>query len=103
MRPDVRTLASDPAFEHGLLLIRGRRHPDWASAVVYNPLRTDGPAPLMAWDRGDSTRAKLLAQFPGRPVWLVDGPSLTGGAYRVVAGPFDASNLPAAADTAAQR
>lgn len=96
MRPDVRAMAADPALRNGLLLIRGNRHPDYASAVVYNPLTVDSPAPLFAWDRSAAIRAALVAAYPGRSFWLVDGPSVSGSGYRIVAGPMSGADLLAA-------
>lgn len=93
MRPDVRAMAADPALRDGLLLIRGNRHPDYASAVVYNPLTVDSPAPLFAWDRSAATRAALVAAYPARTFWVVDGPSITGDGYKVVAGPLTGEAL----------
>lgn len=93
MRPDVRTIAADPAMRNGVLLIRGNRHPDYGSAVVYNPLTEESPAPLLVWDRSDSIRVALVAAYPSRRFWVVDGPSITGGAYKVVAGPLTGEAL----------
>jgi len=30
----------------------------------------------------------LLDAYPDRTIWIIDGPTLTGGAYRVIAGPL---------------
>ena len=95
MRPDIRELASTHAFDGGLVLIRGRRGPDYGSAAVENPVDLTSPAPIYAWDRSAEVRAALLRAFPNRPVWIVEGPTITKAGYRVVQGP-----LPAAAVTA---
>ena len=89
MRPEARELAADPALRDGILLVRGDRHPDYASAVVYNPLLLDGNEPIFAWDPGDSLRPALAAAFPDRRFWVVDGPTRSGNGYRIVAGPLD--------------
>ena len=39
--------------------------------------------------------ARLLDAYPDRPVWILDGPSLTGGAYRIAAGPLSAAEAAA--------
>ncbi len=96
MRPDVPRLAAEHGFGRSLVLIRGAAsHPDFAAAAIYNPLDWHAPQPIYAWDRSPAARAGLLAAYPDRPVWLVDGPSITGGSYRVAAGPLAADELPA--------
>ena len=93
MRPDVRTLAADYNFGESLVLIRGNKDPDYASAAVYNPLDLNAPAPIYAWDRDPATRKRLLQAYETRPVWIVDSPSLTQLGYEVVAGPVPAEEL----------
>lgn len=103
MRPDARRLATDPAMRNGVVLVRGDRHPDYASAVVYNPLDTEGDAPLFAWDRGAEVRRALAEAFPDRHFWMVDGPTRSGDGYVVVAGPLTGAELAARPDTLAVR
>lgn len=100
MTPAARALVHDPALRDALVLVRGHRHPDYASAAVYNPidLHEEG-VPVFAWDRGPESRTRLVAAYPARRFWIVDGPSLTGGGYRVVAGPLDATGLLARRDS----
>jgi hypothetical protein len=94
MRPDVRVLAKQYNFGKSLVLIRAQTsHPDFASAAIYNPLDWNADAPVYAWDRNPDVRARLLAAFPDRPVWIIDSPSLTHGGYKVVEGPFSAQEL----------
>ncbi|MCM2270074.1 MAG: hypothetical protein NDJ75_08225, partial [Thermoanaerobaculia bacterium] len=95
MRPDLRELARAPAWREALVLVRGAGHPDYASAAVLNPLDLEAAGPVFAWDRDAATRARLVAAFPRRSYWLVDGPSVTGDGYRVVGGPLDAAALAA--------
>ena len=87
MRPDIRDL--DRRYDVGpsLVLIRGNRHPDYASAFPYNPLDLRESRPIFAWDRSPEVRAQLLAAYPQRPVWIVEGPTLTGRGFRVVERP----------------
>ena len=97
MRPDVRTLASDKRLTGALVLIQGERHPDWASAAAYNDVRPGGAGPVFAWDRDAEVRRELFRVYPDRPVWIVAGPSITNGAYRVTEGPVapaDRDRLP---------
>jgi hypothetical protein len=93
MRPDIRALAREHCFGNGLVLVRGEREPDYASAAIYNPLDLHSPSPVYAWDRGDGVRRQLIEAFPGRDVWVVDGPSVTGAGFRVARGPVPGSEL----------
>jgi hypothetical protein len=97
MRPDVRTLSRDPRLTGALVLIQGERHPDWASAAAYNDVRPGSAGPVFAWDRDAEIRRELFRAYPDRPVWIVAGPSITNGAYRVTEGPVapaDRDRLP---------
>jgi hypothetical protein len=96
MRPDVRVLAQEYNFGRSLVLVRGERHPDYASASIYNPLDLQADAPVYVWDRSPEVRAKVLEVYADRPVWLVDGPTVTHAGYQVVDGPLPASALLAA-------
>jgi hypothetical protein len=93
MRPDIRYLAKEHGFGNSLVLIRGNQHPDYASAWVYNPLDLRADGPVYAWDRSPGVRSQALRAYPNRPVWLVDGPSVTRGGFRVVEGPLSARSL----------
>lgn len=93
MRPDVRELARDYDFGRSLVLIRGNQHPDYDSAMVYNPVNLRANAPIYAWDRDAPTRKKLLAAYADRVVWVVNSPSVTGRAFEVTAGPLAAADL----------
>jgi hypothetical protein len=87
MRPDVRELAAEHQFGRSLVFILGDRHPDYASAAVYNPLGLDGDAPVYAWARTPAVAAAAAAAFPDRPQWVLNGPTVTGRGFEVVAGP----------------
>ncbi len=93
MRPDIKYLTKEYGFEKSLILIRGDRFPDYASAWVYNPLDTYADAPVYAWDQNPVVRAQLLKAYPDRPVWIVDGPSITHSGFKVVEGPLSTSEL----------
>jgi hypothetical protein len=93
MRPDIPRLAQTYGFGKSLVLVRGDSHPDYASAWIYNPLDLHADVPLYAWDRDEDTRTRLLKAFPDRRVWIVEGPSITQGSFRVVAGPLSANEL----------
>lgn len=88
MRPDVRTLAREHSFGRSLVLVRGSRHPDYASAAVYNPVDLQADTPVYAWDASPEVRSALLSAYPDRTVWILDGPTLSGGPFRIAAGPL---------------
>jgi hypothetical protein len=88
MRADVRHLAREHNFGRSLVLVRGARHPDYASAATYNPIDLHADAPIYAWDASAEIREELLRAYPDRTVWILDGPSLTKDGFRVVAGPL---------------
>lgn len=93
MRPDIRYLAEKHNFGRSLILVQGNQHPDYDSAMVYNPINLQADAPVYAWDRDASTREKLLAAYSDRPVWIVKSPSLTGRGYEISAGPLTTLEL----------
>jgi 4-amino-4-deoxy-L-arabinose transferase-like glycosyltransferase len=93
MRPDVRELSAAHDFGRSLVLVRGRRHPDYASAVVYNPLDFAADAPIYAWDTDPAATAAVLEAYRDRSVWVMNGPTVTGRGFEVVAGPIPASEL----------
>lgn len=88
MRPDVRELARKLDFGASLVLVRGDRHPDYASAAVYNPLDLRAPAPIYAWDRSPEVRRQVIEAYRDRRVWILEGPTRTGAGYRLAAGPL---------------
>jgi hypothetical protein len=96
MRPDVQLLAQDHRFGRSLVLIRGARFPDYASAAIYNPIDLSAAQPVYAWDRSSSTRREVLQAYQDRPVWILEGPTITGSGFRVAAGPLRAQDLTSA-------
>jgi hypothetical protein len=93
MWPDIRQIAVQRHFTDDLVLVRGERHPDYASAAIYNPLDLTARKPLFAWDRNAEARKQVLAAYPDRRIWLVDGPSITKRGFAVVAGPLSAAEV----------
>jgi hypothetical protein len=93
MRPDVLTLARQRNFGRALVLVQGDRHPDYASAATYNPLDLTADAPIYAWDRSPEVRRQVLQAYHDRPVWILEGPTRTGGGFRVKVGPLAAGEL----------
>jgi 4-amino-4-deoxy-L-arabinose transferase-like glycosyltransferase len=93
MRPDIRDMAEEYHLGKSLVLIRGDRYPDYASAAIYNPLDLNADATVYAWDRNSEVRAKVVSAYSDRPIWLVDGPTLTGRGFKVTAGPVSTTQL----------
>jgi hypothetical protein len=88
MRPDIRELASQHRFDGALVLIRGPRGPDYASAAIENPVDLTSQSTIYVRDLNPETRAAVLRAFPNRAVWIVEGPTVTKSRYRVVEGPI---------------
>lgn len=96
MHPGVRALATRYGFARDLVLVRGERHPDYASAAAENPIDLQSTtSTIYAWDRSPDVRAAVVAAYPNRRIWVVEGPSVTGEGYRVAAGPLAPGTLSA--------
>ncbi len=93
MEPGIRRLSDAYHFGRSLVLVRGSEYPDYQSAWTFNPVNFDGNVPIYAFDRDPEVRSRLLQAFPDRRFWVVDGPSVTGGEYRVAAGPLTAVQM----------
>ena len=94
MRPDIRELAATHRFGNSVVFIRGKDFPDYASAVIYNPIDLHAGAPIYVWDRSPEVRAEVMRAYPDRCIWVVDGPSVTQQGFEVAAGPLPAGSLP---------
>ena len=92
MRPDVRELASEYNFGKSIVLVRGSLYPDYQSAWVYNPITADQDGPIYAWDKSPEVRQQVQRAYQDRPVWIIDGPSLTNNGFQVIAGPLSGSS-----------
>ena len=90
MRPDIRELAKKENFGNSIVFIRGDSNPDYASAAVYNPVDVYADAPIYVWDRNQSVRDEVVKAYPNRPIWVIDGPSVTKKGYQIDAGPLTA-------------
>ena len=90
IRPDIVRLAEDNEFGRSLVLIRGERHSDYGSAAIHNPLDLQANVPIYAWDRSPEVREQVLEAYADRPVWVIDGATITSGAFEIVAGPITA-------------
>jgi 4-amino-4-deoxy-L-arabinose transferase-like glycosyltransferase len=93
MRPDIRELAEEYNFGRSLVLISGNEHPDYASAFVYNPIDMQADAPIYAWDQSEDVRRQVVSAYLDRPVWFVNGPTVTQAGYEIVAGPISGEQV----------
>jgi len=96
MGPGIQALARQNNFEKSLVLIRGSEHPDYQSTWIYNPLNFEGDAPIFAFDKSPEVSAALLRNYPDRRVWIVDGPTIANGQYRISRGPLNPDEILAA-------
>lgn len=93
MEPGIAQLALKSGMTGGLVLVRGPRHPDYHGAAIFNPLDLRADRTIFAWDRSRSVREQVVRAYPDRPVWVVDGPTVTGRGYEVSAGPLAPGSL----------
>jgi hypothetical protein len=93
MRPGILSLAKEHNLKNSLVLIRGDWQPDYMSAWIYNPLDFHSDMPIFAWDKNREVRIKLLKAYNDRPVWIVNGPTITNDGFKVIAGPLSATEL----------
>ena len=92
MRSDIRQLANKHSFGKSLVLIRGDSS-DYPSAWFYNPLNPNADAPIYAWDKNPDIRTRLLNAYPDRPVWIINGPSITKTNYQVINAPLSRQEI----------
>ncbi|MEO6445466.1 MAG: hypothetical protein ABIZ91_03490, partial [Gemmatimonadaceae bacterium] len=93
MGGEMRDFTRQQSLGDALVLVRGRRHPDYHEASLENPLDLRAPVTIYAWDRSAEVRRAAVAAYPDRPVYIIDGPTITGGGFRIVAGPLPAGSL----------
>lgn len=93
MEPGIARLAAEHQMQGALVLVRGQRHPDYHGAAIFNPIDLRGERTVFAWDRSRAIRAEAVRAYPNRPVFIVDGPTLTGRGYELRAGPLPAGSL----------
>ncbi|MEO7963204.1 MAG: hypothetical protein ABIT38_04760, partial [Gemmatimonadaceae bacterium] len=93
MTPDGERFVKSTPLGNALVLVRGRRHPDYEETALTNPLDLRDAGTVFAWDRSRQIRADVVAKYPDRQVYVIDGPTITGGGFRVVAGPLPPGSL----------
>lgn len=90
IRPDIINLAEENDFGRSLVLVRGERHSDYGSAAIHNPLNLQADVPIYVWDISPEATEQVLEVYADRPVWVINGPTVTSGAFELVAGPITA-------------
>jgi hypothetical protein len=94
---EVRALAEAHRFEHALVFIRSGDRADYQSAFSLNPPSLEGTGTVYAWDAGAAARARVVAAFPDRPVWVIERrpPGPEGeGPFVLTAGPLPPGTVP---------
>jgi hypothetical protein len=76
-------LAGLEDFGKSVVVVRGAEFPDYAAVAWRNAPDWDGEV-VWAREADGATLEKLRAAYPGRRVWVVEGPGVTGRGYRVV-------------------
>ncbi len=93
MQPGIRNLIEDNQFGSDLIFIRGDIFPDYASAALYNPIDFSSNAPIFAFDVDPETTMRVIDAFSDRQVWWINGPTITGEGYEILAGPISAREV----------
>ena len=71
-----------------LVLLRGDSFADYSMGFVLDRPRPDPRHPIFLRDVPPADVERLRQAFPTRRLWVVNGPSITGGEPRVVSGPI---------------
>lgn len=93
MEPGISRLAAEKGMKGALVLVRGPRHPDYHGSAIYNSLDLRAPSTVFAWDRTREARAEVLRAYADRPVWYVDGPTVSKRGYVLSAGPLPPGSM----------
>ena len=88
VRSDFRRL--EATFGRSLVFVRCKLPSDYSAAFAFNPpgFERDAPGPIYARIVSPESVARVRAYYSDRPVWIVLGASLAGGAAQVIAGPI---------------
>jgi hypothetical protein len=90
---DVRRLAESHAMEGALVFIRSDERADYQSAFNLNPPTLDSPATIYAHEGTAESRARVVARFPSRPVWVI-GRAANAAPLAVLEGPLAPGSVP---------
>lgn len=90
---EVRDLAASRHIDHAIVFVRSTFPREYQSAFNLNPATLDQPETIYARDLGAEHRARVLAHFPQRPVWII-GREREGMPLTVIAGPLPPGTNP---------
>lgn len=85
VRPSVVAAAPLEQLDHALVLVAGRRHPEFAQTALLNRFEDPRSTVSFAWLRDEATVEALIAAYPERAVYCLRGSELGG--------PFDAGTV----------
>jgi hypothetical protein len=90
VRPELQAIAGEKQFGRSLVIVRGSLWPDMGPVAWLDPLRFDREAEgtIYSLDPGPESLERLRSYYADRPVWIVAGGTVTGGAAKVLAGPI---------------
>lgn len=88
---DYREMAKRPELAGSLIIVKATSSDDYVSAFLNNTPDLSGPGPLFARDLGRASNRALVAAFPDRPIYFVEGRSRTGRKAYIARGPVPAS------------
>lgn len=83
--PDVRDALQEGSWPPGVYVVRGANQPDYAAAMIYAAPDLAGGRHVFVFDSLPDTEALVRRAYPDAAIRWLDGPSLTGGGYRVYA------------------
>jgi hypothetical protein len=89
--PVVREAVADDLWPAGVYLVVGANQPDYAAAMVYSAPDLASAERVFAFDSLPDSAERLREAYPDRKLFWVEGPSITGDAYRVYASDPEAS------------
>jgi len=91
---EFRAIAKQERIHNGLVFVRASRRSDYQQAFNLNPPSLDQPGTIYVWDLGPEHGARVLRQFPDRPVWVVGRRNETDMAISMIAGPLPPGTYP---------
>lgn len=78
VRPSLVAAAPLEQLDNALVLVAGRRHPEFAQAALLNRFEDPRSTVSFAWLRDESTVDALIAAYPARSVYCLRGSELSG-------------------------
>jgi hypothetical protein len=78
VRPSVVAAAPIESLENALVLVAGRRHPEFAQAALLNRFEDPRSTVSFAWLRDAATVDALIEAYPQRALYCLRGSELLG-------------------------